>query len=246
MVGAVQGVAIGLCLALPVLVFTTCNWIIGLLAALTISLITNAVVGLIPMLGWKLGVMESLNLTLVVGLAVDYCVHLADGYVRSKKTKRVDRVRDMLKTVGVSVLSGACTTLGASAFMLGSQIIFFFQFGIFMFCTVGFSIIFALGFFTVMVGLIGPEGDRGSLKHFITCFLPRVDADSSQNEFSVKEFCDVKSGCSKTTTGASAIQCEESQCEESNDQCVTPTAIRNIRINAGSNGSSYLANESCL
>ena len=192
------------------------------------------------MLGWKLGVMESLNLTLVVGLAVDYCVHLADGYVRSKKTRRVDRVRDMLKTVGVSVLSGACTTLGASAFMLGSQIIFFFQFGIFMFCTVGFSIIFALGFFTVMVGLIGPEGDRGSLKHFITCFLPRADANSSRNEFSVQEFCDVKSGCSKTT-GASAIQCEES-----NDQCVTPTAIRKIRINADSNGGSYLAKESCL
>eukprot|EP00795_Rhopilema_esculentum_P002676 gene2676-884_t len=196
LVGAVQGIIIGLALALPVLIFTTCNWIIGLLAALTISLITNAVVGLIPLLGWKLGVMESLNLTLVVGLAVDYCVHLADGYVRSKKTRRVDRLRDMLRTVGVSVLSGACTTLGASAFMLGSQIMFFCQFGIFMFCTIGFSIIFALGFFTVAIGFIGPEGDRGSLKHCFTCFFPRRSEGENRNEFSVQEFCDVKSGCS--------------------------------------------------
>ena len=182
-----------------------------MLAASTIALITNAVVGLIPLLGWKLGVMESLNLTLVVGLAVDYCVHLADGYVRSKKTKRVDRLRDMLRTVGVSVLSGACTTLGASAFMLGSQIMFFFQFGIFMFCTIGFSIIFALGFFTVVVGLIGPEGDRGSLKNCITCFLQRRDEGNNRSQFSADEFYDVQSGCSKNVEKL-----------ESEEDCYTP------------------------
>ena len=215
LVGAVQGIIIGLSLALPVLIFTTCNWIIGLLAALTIALITNAVVGLIPLLGWKLGVMESLNLTLVVGLAVDYCVHLADGYVRSKKVKRVDRVRDMLRTVGVSVLSGACTTLGASAFMLGSQIMFFFQFGIFMFCTIGFSIFFALGFFTIIVGMIGPEGDRGSLKNCINCFLQRRAGSSNRNEFSPNEFYNAQSGCSKNM---------ENQVSESN--CYTPMIIR--------------------
>lgn len=187
-----------------------------MLAALTISLITNAVVGLIPLLGWKLGVMESLNLTLVVGLAVDYCVHLADGYVRSKKTKRVDRLRDMLKTVGVSVLSGACTTLGASAFMLGSQIMFFCQFGIFMFCTIGFSIIFALGFFTVVVGLIGPEGDTGSLKNCITCFLQRSDENSSRGEFSAEEIYDVRSGCSRN------IDSQISETPFDKDDCYTP------------------------
>lgn len=202
LVGAVQGIVIGLSLALPVLIFTTCNWIIGLLAALTISLITNAVVGLIPLLGWKLGVMESLNLTLVVGLAVDYCVHLADGYVRSKRTKRVDRLRDMLRTVGVSVLSGACTTLGASAFMLGSQIMFFCQFGIFMFCTIGFSILFALGFFTVVIGLVGPEGDTGSLKNCIPCFFPRRNENSRRNRFSTEETYDVKSGSSRNDDNA--------------------------------------------
>ena len=108
--------------------------------------------------------MESINLTLVVGLAVDYAVHLADSYVRSVHFKREDRVRYMLGHVGVSVLAGATTTLGASSFMLGAKILFFFQFGVFMFCTIGFSIVYALMLFTVVVGLIGPEGDRGSLR----------------------------------------------------------------------------------
>ena len=166
---------IGLSLAFPVLVFTTCNWIIGLLATLTIGLITLAVVGLIPLVGWSLGVMESINLTLVVGLAVDYAVHLADGYVRSLHFSREERARYMLGNVGISVLAGAATTLGASAFMLGSKILFFFQFGIFMFCTIGFSIVYALVLFTVLVGIIGPEGDKGSLKSLVDCFRRTKD-----------------------------------------------------------------------
>ena len=58
------------------------------MCCLTISLITVGVIGIIPLAGWKLGILESLNLTLVVGLAVDYVVHLADGYVRSQKHNR--------------------------------------------------------------------------------------------------------------------------------------------------------------
>lgn len=113
--------------------------------------------------------MESINLTLVVGLAVDYAVHLADGYVRSAKYTRQERVRYMLGHVGISVLAGASTTLGASAFMLGSNLLFFLQFGIFMFCTIGFSIIYALAFFTVLVSIVGPEGDSGNLWNIMKC-----------------------------------------------------------------------------
>lgn len=79
---AVRGIMLGLGLAIPILIIMTTNWIVGLLAGATIAAIAVGVVGILPMAGWKLGVLESLNLTLVVGLAVDYVVHLADGYVR--------------------------------------------------------------------------------------------------------------------------------------------------------------------
>lgn len=122
------------------------------------------------MIGWNLGVMESINLTLVVGLSVDYAVHLADGYVRCEYSDRTRRVKHMLGNVGVSVLAGAATTLGASAFMLGSRILFFFQFGIFIFCTIGFSIVYALIVFTIVIGLIGPEGDKGNILYILDYF----------------------------------------------------------------------------
>lgn len=69
----------------------------------------------------------SLNLCLVAGLAVDYVVHLAEGYHMSKASDRHGRLRDALGSMGSSVLSGACSTLGASLFMLFAQIQFFFQ-----------------------------------------------------------------------------------------------------------------------
>ena len=38
-------------------------------------------------------------MVLVVGLSVDYCVHLAEGYSRSTHTDRKNRIRDSLTEV---------------------------------------------------------------------------------------------------------------------------------------------------
>ena len=104
-----------------------------------------------------------MNLVLVVGLSIDYVVHLAEGYRRSSHTDRLGRTHDMLQEIGVSVLSGAITTLGASAFLLFAQIVFFVQFGLFMFLTIMFSIAYALVMFTTFMALAGPENETGSL-----------------------------------------------------------------------------------
>ena len=152
-----------------------------------IACITVGVVGIIPLAGWKLGVLESLNLTLVVGLAVDYVVHLADGYVQSRHHSRQDKIRDMLGHVGVSVLSGASTTIGASMFMLAAKILFFFQFGIFMFCTIALSILYALFLFPTLLGVFGPEGDTGSFKLFSRCCKNRQNNRKSREEIEFDE-----------------------------------------------------------
>lgn len=141
----------------------TTNVYIGIIAALTMAMITTSVLGVISMIGWTLGPLESLNLTLVVGLAVDYVVHLAEGYIQAVERTRTNKVRYALSHVGVSVLSGACSTLGASIFMLAAKILFFVQFGIFIFATIGFSILYSLFLFPTVMAWIGPEGKTGSL-----------------------------------------------------------------------------------
>ena len=129
-----------------------------------------------------LQLLESLNLVLVVGLAVDYVVHLAEGYCRSPARDRAGRTQSMLEEVGISVLSGAVTTLGASMFLLLALIIFFAQFGLFMFSTIGFSLLYSLGLFTTLIALVGPQGDTGSLKPlYRKCCGKKGSADISQN-----------------------------------------------------------------
>ncbi|KAH9489233.1 hypothetical protein Btru_048812, partial [Bulinus truncatus] len=160
---ALQGIIVGVCLAFFVLTLATTNVIISTMATITIVLVTVTIAGCIPLFGWKISVIESINLSLVVGLAVDYVVHLSESYHNSPQQDRRGKVKDMLENMGVSVVSGAISTLGAAAFMIGAQIQFFLQFGIFMFCTIGFSLIYSLCLFTPMLGLIGPEGYCGSL-----------------------------------------------------------------------------------
>ncbi|XP_076464560.1 protein dispatched homolog 1-like isoform X1 [Babylonia areolata] len=160
---AVLGVGLGVSLALPVLVLSTGNVINGLLATLSICCVTVCVIGVIPLAGWRLGVLVSLNMCLVVGLAVDFVVHLAEGYHMSHRTDRRGKLQQALERMGISVFSGACTTLGASSFMLFAKIQFFFQFGIFMFCTMGFSLVFSMGLYVTVMGILGPEGDTGDI-----------------------------------------------------------------------------------
>ena len=118
--------------------------------------------------------LESLNMSLIVGLAIDYVVHLVEAYHFSKQPTRLGKSHDMLSEVGVSVLSGACTTLGASFFMLLTVLMFFTQFGIFMFCTIGFSLFYSLGFFSTVIAIIGPEGDTGSIVPLYDCIKRRI------------------------------------------------------------------------
>ncbi|ELT97356.1 hypothetical protein CAPTEDRAFT_185181 [Capitella teleta] len=162
---AVMGIMVGLCCALPILIIATHNIITGLLATFSICCVITCVIGVIPMAGWKLGMLESLNLVLVVGLSVDYVVHLAEGYSRSLHTDRLGRLHDMLEEVGISIVSGAFTTLGASFFLLFAQILFFTQFGLFMFSTIGLSLLFACIFFSTIMGVIGPQNESHLLRN---------------------------------------------------------------------------------
>ena len=160
---AVQGIVVGLLLALIVLIIATRNVIVGILATFTIATITCSVLATITLLDWKLGVLESLNMTLVVGLSVDYVVHLAEGYMEVDGGNRLSRTKHALGHVGISVISGACSTLGAAVFMFAAKIIFFLQFGIFIFCTIGLSTLYSLLFFSTLLTVMGPQGNTGSI-----------------------------------------------------------------------------------
>jgi len=100
---------------------------------------------------------------MIVGLAVDYVVHLAEGYTHSLHRNRLDRTRDMLEEMALPIFFGAVTTLGAAAFMFLAMLVFFRQFGTLLFSTIGFSLLFSMGLFVTLMGIIGPQNDTGDI-----------------------------------------------------------------------------------
>lgn len=167
-----RGILISICFALLMLLLSTGNAVVALLAVTSISAVTVTTLGCMVLYGWELGLIESICAVLVVGFAVDYTVHFGIAYVERRPeddgkynlgSSRHDRMTHAFFELGTSVFAGACTTLGSSLFLFGCKVQLFLIFGIFM-CTVIFlSFFFAHLFFMPLLALLGPEGSLGDL-----------------------------------------------------------------------------------
>ncbi|KAK3242148.1 Patched domain-containing protein [Cymbomonas tetramitiformis] len=143
----------------------TSNVPMAFISTLTIAYIVLGVFWFTVAKGWDLGALEAINYVMVIGLSVDYCVHLSEAYIHAHSQDRKHRVRDMLTELGVSVVSGACSTLGCSFFMFFPGNEFYPKFGQFIFCTILLSIVHSLTFFPALLACIGPEGKNGNVFH---------------------------------------------------------------------------------
>ncbi|CAM9739116.1 unnamed protein product, partial [Choristocarpus tenellus] len=86
----------------------------------------------------------------VVGFSVDYTIHLSDAYLGSQEKTREARTKKMLEIMGISVLSGAISTIGASIPLLFAYIIFFLKFGAVILFIISQSLVFSLFFYTTV------------------------------------------------------------------------------------------------
>ena len=158
-------------MALIVLIVSTRNIFVGGLATLTIAGIVATVLGLMQVLGWELGITESISSVIVIGFSVDYVVHYANAYMEAEEHRpkgaahltRYERMRMALTLMGVSVLAGALTTFGAGVFLFGAIVIFFTKMGAILLSTIAFSLMWSTLLFPVVMMVFGPEGEYGDL-----------------------------------------------------------------------------------
>ena len=108
------GLQISIGFALIALFLATMNLLQAVLASLTIGLIIINVMAIVAYMEWELGSGESVGVVVCVGFAVDYVVHLASHYIHSKHHSRYDRIRESLRELGGSILSGSITTSGGA------------------------------------------------------------------------------------------------------------------------------------
>ena len=166
----VKGLLLGLSLAFPVafavLVLATQNVILATFAITSIGFIVSSVLGACYAMGWHLGVKESIAGVIVIGLAVDYTIHLGHMYDHARALGTRDREAKFeyaMRTMGETVVAGAITTAGSCSFLLACQLTFFTSMAELIVLTIALSLAWALLFFMPLLRVAGPEDDRGNV-----------------------------------------------------------------------------------
>jgi len=157
-----SGIFLALLFAFIVMVFATGNWLISVYASIVILGLVVDVMGFTVMLGYKLSVVEAIIYIMVVGMSVDYVVHLAEAYLHSGENLRVHAARRMLGIVGISIISGAVSTCGGIMFLIFSYNQFFYKFGLNIFFLMIMASLYALVGFTAAMASFGPQGAQGN------------------------------------------------------------------------------------
>merc|ERR1711920_203268 len=130
---AMKNILVSLAVAFGMLIIVTWNWVISLLGLINIGCIVLFFLALFPVLGWTLDLFNTIFLIMSVGLSVDYTVHLLHAYNESSGETRAERAKESLSCMGITVLSGASTTLLSAIPLFGCITIFFNRFGTFIF-----------------------------------------------------------------------------------------------------------------
>ena len=110
---------VSITLAFFIMLIATQNFIVTIYAILSVIFIVANITAVMVLMGWELGVPESVATVIAIGLSVDYVVHLAAHYVHSPLYTKDAKATDGVTSMGISILSGAITTLGSGVFLFG-------------------------------------------------------------------------------------------------------------------------------
>jgi len=177
---AIKSVFLSLAVAFVTLACVTWNWYIAILGTINISIIVVYFMGTWPIIGWELDIYNVIFLISAVGLSVDYTVHLLHAYNESSQQGREQRAKDALSHMGITVFSGAVTTLAAAFPLVLCQMVFFRRYGTFVFIIILVSIVTAILLLVPLLLLVGPDGSFGDIPCFYWLRSKMSGADKKQ------------------------------------------------------------------
>lgn len=194
--GVIMSAGIAVAVAFAVLLVATCSLRGTFFASLTMLLIVSFVGAVMVLLGWHLDIVESIILSLAVGVSVDFVCHLTHAYINAPSYKayldkilkgtedpmhsnggiicqREFRVRSAAGLLGTSVSVAALTTFLAGCAMLGSDVILYRRFGVYLATSMAISWAFAFFFFLPIMGIFGPTSRKNPLAALRGVFAPK-------------------------------------------------------------------------
>ena len=183
--GAIWGVIVSLLLVFIAVVMFKANGWLTLIVSIMIIANLGSVVGLFHVIGWVLGGIEAVALSILVGTGVDYCIHMVEGFLEThpehmegKAKKKLEKQlegldaseqRDMrvvvaLAHIGVPVLSAAITTGVCGLVLSFCELMMFKRFGEIILINTLSSIILTLTFLPALLAAIGPKSYHHTAK----------------------------------------------------------------------------------
>lgn len=161
--GTLVAMALSVAVAFSVMLLTTWNVVISLYAIASIAGTIFVTVGSLVLLGWELNVLESVTISVAVGLSVDFAVHYGVAYRLAPDTNREGKVVFSLGRMGSAIAMAAFTTFVAGAMMMPSDVLAYTQLGTFMMLIMCVSWAFATFFFQCLCRCLGPQGACGQI-----------------------------------------------------------------------------------
>ena len=159
----ITSLAVSLTIAFGVMLLTSLNWVISVYAIVTIICILATTIGSLVLDGWELNILESIVISVAVGLSVDFTLHYGVAYTVSSEQGRRDQVKYALSHIGPAVTLAALTTFIAGVFMMFSTVLAYFQLGQFLTLVMAISWLFATLFFMSLCYFAGPVGHFGQI-----------------------------------------------------------------------------------
>lgn len=161
--GTLVAMGLSVAVAFSVMLLTTWNVVISLYAIVSIAGTIFVTVGSLVLLGWELNVLESVTISVAVGLSVDFAVHYGVAYRLAPDADREGKVIFSLSRMGSAIAMAALTTFVAGAMMMPSTVLAYTQLGTFMMLIMCVSWAFATFFFQCVCRWLGPQGACGQI-----------------------------------------------------------------------------------
>ncbi|XP_066533125.1 protein dispatched homolog 1 [Hoplias malabaricus] len=189
--GTLIAMALSVLVAFSVMLLTTWNIFISLYAIISIAGTIFVTVGSLVLLGWELNVLESVTISVAVGLSVDFAVHYGVAYRLAPEPDREGKVVFSLSRMGSAIAMAALTTFVAGAMMMPSTVLAYTQLGTFLMLIMCISWAFATFFFQCMCRCIGPQGTCGQIPmpKALKCQTFQVDTSETSSSHGQGKHC---------------------------------------------------------
>jgi len=155
--GTFIAIGVAMLISFLVLFISTQNFALSLFAILTVISIIFVTVGVLVILGWKLNILESIVITLSIGLSVDFTLHYGIMYKLANAQDRDKSVIYSVSTMASPVAMGAFTTFCAGICLLPTRLVAYIQIGTFIIVLMITSWLFSTFFFQSILRVWGPQ-----------------------------------------------------------------------------------------